>query len=74
MWWQRQGIAIPYVPWLGRGYCIDYEDVKVQQATLLFPIHPPISSADGHTFGIYHLIEVDDLCETSSINYVKVGE
>ncbi len=53
----------------------DYEGRKSSAGNLAFPYSPSdIICGPVYTFGIYHLIEVDDLCETSSINYVKVGE
>ncbi|MGI6702989.1 MAG: acyclic terpene utilization AtuA family protein [Clostridia bacterium] len=53
----------------------DYEGRKSTAGNLAFPYSPSdIICGPVYTFGIYHLAEVDDLCETSSINFVKVGE
>ncbi|MBA1336165.1 MAG: 3-methylaspartate ammonia-lyase [Firmicutes bacterium] len=53
----------------------DYQGRKSTAGNLAFPYSPSdIICGPVYTFGIYHLAKVDDLCETSSINYVKVGE
>jgi len=53
----------------------DYEGRKSTAGNLAFPYSPSdIVCGPVYTFGIYHLVEVDDLCETSSIKYIKVGE
>jgi hypothetical protein len=53
----------------------DYQGRKSTAGNLAFPYSPSdIVCGPVYTFGIYHLAEVDDLCETSEINYVKVGE
>jgi hypothetical protein len=53
----------------------DYEGRKSTAGNLAFPYSPSdIICGPVYTFGVYHLTEVDDLCETSSINFSKVGE
>jgi len=53
----------------------DYPGRKSTAGNLAFPYSPSdIAFGPVYTFGIYHLVEVDDLCETAQISYVKVGE
>jgi len=52
----------------------DYPGRKSTAGNLAFPYSPSdIYCGPVYTFGIYHLAVVDDLCETSSISFVKVG-
>ncbi len=53
----------------------DYPGRKSSAGNLAFPYSPSdIVFGPVYTFGIYHLVEVDDLCETAKISYVRVGE
>jgi len=53
----------------------DYPGRKSSAGNLAFPYSPSdIIFGPVYTFGIYHLVEVEDLCETAKISYVKVGE
>jgi hypothetical protein len=53
----------------------DYPGRKSTAGNLAFPYSPSdIHCGPVYTFGIYHLAVVDDLSETSSISYEKVGE
>ena len=53
----------------------DYPGRKSTAGNLAFPYSPSdIYCGAVYTFGMYHLAVVDDLCETSSISFVKVGE
>lgn len=52
----------------------DYPGRKSSAGNLAFPYSPSdIKFGPVYTFGVYHLVEVDDLCETARISYVKVG-
>ena len=52
----------------------DYPGRKSSAGNLAFPYSPSdIVFGPVYTFGVYHLVEVDDLCETARISYVKVG-
>jgi hypothetical protein len=53
----------------------DYKGRKSTAGNLAFPYSPSdIACGPVYTFGIYHLAEVEDLCETSKISFTKVGE
>lgn len=53
----------------------DYPGRKSSAGNLAFAYSPSdIVFGPVYTFGVYHLVEVDDLCETARISYVKVGE
>ena len=53
----------------------DYPGRKSSAGNLAFPYSPSdIVFGPVYTFGVYHLVEVDDLCETARISYVKVGK
>ena len=53
----------------------DYPGRKSTAGNLAFPYSPSdIPCGPVYTFGMYHLAIVDDLSETSSISYLKVGE
>jgi hypothetical protein len=52
----------------------DYPGRKSTAGNLAFPYSPSdIYCGPVYTFGMYHLAVVDDLSETSSISFVKVG-
>ena len=52
----------------------DYPGRKATAGNLAFPFSPSdIVCGPVYSFGIYHLAEVDDLCETARIEYVSVG-
>jgi len=52
----------------------DYPGRKSSAGNLAFPYSPSdIECGAVYVFGIYHLVDVDDLLETSKIDYVKVG-
>lgn len=53
----------------------DYPGRKSTAGNLAFPYSPSdIRCGPVYTFGIYHLVKVENLWETSSISYIKVGE
>ena len=53
----------------------DYEGRKTTAGNVAFPYSPSdIPCGPVYTFGIYHLTQVDNLCETSKISYVEVGK
>lgn len=52
----------------------DYPGRKSSAGNLAFSFSPSdVVFGPVYTFGIYHLVEVDDLCETSRITYEEVG-
>jgi hypothetical protein len=52
----------------------DYPGRKATAGNLAFPFSPSdIACGPVYSFGIYHLAEVDDLCETAKIDYLSVG-
>lgn len=52
----------------------DYAGRKSTAGNLAFPFSPSdIACGPVYNFGIYHLVEVDDLCETTKITVRKVG-
>ncbi len=53
----------------------DYEGRKCSAGNVAFPYSPSdIVCGPVYTYALYHLMEVDDLCETTTFEYVKVGE
>ena len=53
---------------------IDYFGRKTTAGNIAFPYSPSdIPVGPVFNFNIYHLVEVEDLSETSNINFVKVG-
>lgn len=53
----------------------DYPGRKTTAGNLALLYSPSdIPMGPVYTFSLYHLVEVDDLCETARINFVTVGE
>jgi len=53
----------------------DYLGRKCSAGNIAFSYSPSdIVCGEVYTFAIYHLVEVDDLCETTRFEFVKVGE
>jgi len=53
----------------------DYKGRKATAGNIAFPYSPnDFSVGEVYTFNVYHTVEVDDPCETSSIEFVKIGD
>jgi len=53
---------------------IDYSGRKTTAGNVAFPYSPSdIPVGPVYHFNIYHLVEVDNLCETSTIEFIKIG-
>jgi hypothetical protein len=53
----------------------DYPGRKSSAGNLAFPFSPSdIPVGQVYVFGIYHLVETDDPCETSKMDVVRVGD
>lgn len=53
----------------------DFEGRKCSAGNVAFPYSPSdIVCGPVYTYALYHLMEVDDLCETTKFEYVRVGE
>jgi len=53
----------------------DYPGRKCSAGNVAFTFSPSdIECGPVYTYAIYHLVEVDDLCETARYEYVKVGK
>ncbi len=53
----------------------DYKGRKATAGNIAFPYSPnDFSVGEVYTFNIYHTVEVDDPCETSSIEFIKIGD
>jgi len=53
----------------------DYKGRKATAGNIAFPYSPnDFPVGEVYTFNVYHTVEVDDPCETSSIEFVKIGD
>jgi len=53
----------------------DYKGRKASAGNIAFPYSPnDFPVGEVYTFNVYHTVEVDDSCETSSIEFVKIGD
>jgi len=53
----------------------DYKGRKASAGNIAFPYSPnDFPVGEVYTFNVYHTVEVDDSCETSSIEFIKIGD
>ena len=52
----------------------DYSGRKATAGNIAFPYSPnDFPVGEVYTFNVYHTVEVDDSCETSSIEFTEIG-
>lgn len=53
----------------------DYNGRKATAGNIAFPYSPnDFQAGKVYTFNVYHTVEVEDPCETASIEFIKIGE